>query len=95
MGSRRRQRDREPFSWDSVDVSELASADGVDDLRRALTRFEKSHDAAHGAGAGDVVRCGAFNVAKRYADLLGADKPDTVGQWRRGMGIVGPDGEKM
>ena len=76
-------------------MSELQSAEGVDDLRRAMTRFEKSHDAAHGAGAGDVIRRGAFNMAKRYADLLGADKPPTVGQWRPGLGIVDGDGNKL
>ena len=93
--ARRQQRGRKPFSWDSVDTSELESAATVDDLRRASRRFDKSVDAAHGAGAGELVRPGAFNVAGWFAEQFGVEDPQRKGQWQRGVGVVGADGAKL
>lgn len=93
----KKRRERKPFGWADVfdDAVEMRDAATVDDLRRAQNRFRKSMDAKHGDGAGDALRPGAVNVAKVYADLLGEDKPGTVGQWRPGVGIVDGEGNKL
>ena len=93
----KKRREREPFDWGTVfsDAAEMQAAGTPEDLRRARNRFRKAQDARHGDGAGDALLPGAMNTAKLYADLLGVERPPTVGQWRPGVGIVDADGDKL